>query len=57
MNNDVFKYNPKLTDADLKSIDNLYNYQSPIEMIANEMQTKIVYRYAKATALMSIRKN
>lgn len=38
--NDIFKYDSKLTEADLKSVENLYNYQSPIEMIATEMQTK-----------------
>ena len=40
MNNDVWKYDPKVTDADLKFVESLYNYQSPIEMIATEMQTK-----------------
>lgn len=40
MNNNIWKYDPKLTDADLKLVENLYNYQSPIEMIATEMQTK-----------------
>ena len=40
MDNDIWKYTPKVTDADLKSLENLYDYQSPIELIANEMQTK-----------------
>jgi hypothetical protein len=40
MNNDIWNYNPKLTDADLKFMKSLYDYQSPIEMIATEMQTK-----------------
>ena len=38
MENDTLKFRYK--NGDLEQVDSLYNYQSPIEMIATEMRTK-----------------